>query len=111
MHSGYPVFFPANIKRPSSAEDERSWNTPEIPGPKMHNSSLRQPGYPEPIRTRGFASPDCSGFALSETYVYGWRHMSCRLWMTTHLLHKKALDLLPKMSASGVWPESRSQDA
>jgi hypothetical protein len=32
----------------------------------MHDSSLRQPGCPGP-RTRGFASPDCSGFARSET--------------------------------------------
>ena len=35
------------------------------PGAKMRTSSLRQPGRPD-FRTRGFASPDCSGFALSE---------------------------------------------
>jgi hypothetical protein len=70
-------------KRLSSAEDERSWNTPEKPGAKMHNSSLRQPGYPlshppslmlwrTSRRTRGFASPDFSGFALSEIFLVGF---------------------------------------
>jgi len=38
-----------------------------IPVAKMRFPSLRQPGDPE-IRTRGFASPDCSGFALSEYF-------------------------------------------
>jgi hypothetical protein len=31
----------------SSAEDERSWNTSLLPGPKMRYSPLRQPGRPE----------------------------------------------------------------
>jgi hypothetical protein len=33
----------------------------------MHIPSLRQPGDPD-FRTRGFASPDHSGFALSEYF-------------------------------------------
>jgi len=35
----------------------------------MHISSLRQPGYPFYFWTRGFASPDYSGFARSENVV------------------------------------------
>jgi hypothetical protein len=50
----------------SSAEDERSCKTP-FPETKMRVSSLRQPGYPD-FRTRGFASPDYSDFALSEIF-------------------------------------------
>jgi hypothetical protein len=40
-----------------------------MPGAKMHASPLRQPGCPLLSNrqwTRGFASPDCSGFAFSE---------------------------------------------
>ena len=52
----------------SSAEDERSWNGLRLPVPKKSNSSLRQPGCPE-CGIRGFASPDFSGFALSEIFT------------------------------------------
>ena len=69
-----------NKKRPSSAEDERSWNIPVLPGPRMQDSSLRQPGCPPALkeaRARGFASPDRSGFALSEFWLS--QPTSCRL--------------------------------
>jgi hypothetical protein len=49
----------------SSSEDVSAPCVGNLPGAKMHISSLRQPGYPV-IRTRGFASPDFSGFARSE---------------------------------------------
>jgi hypothetical protein len=54
----------------SSSEDESAPCVGTIPGAKM-NSSLRQPGYPF-CRTRGFASPDYSGFALSENLFFSY---------------------------------------
>ena len=42
---------PEDKKRPSSAEDERSWSVPDPPGPKMEISSLRQPGRPPALRS------------------------------------------------------------
>ena len=53
---------------PPSAEDERPCITP-LPEPKIRVSSLRQPGYPD-LRTRSFAPPDYSGFALSEFNLF-----------------------------------------
>jgi len=52
-------------KRSSSAEDERSWLTFNSRVPRCISHLFGNPAIPN-IRIRGFASPDCSGFALSE---------------------------------------------
>jgi len=56
----------------SSSEDESAPCVGTMPDARMLDSSLRQPGYPlsEILRrTRGFASPDFSGFACSENLL------------------------------------------
>ena len=56
----------------SSAEDERSWSVPDPPGPKMNTHLFGNPAIRLPSKRqwiRGFASPDCSGFALSEFWL------------------------------------------
>jgi len=63
----------------------------------MHISSLRQPGYPFYFWTRGFASPDYSGFARSENVV---STIIATEVLFTKLPQKKAtLFLLSKMSS------------
>jgi len=81
----------------------------------MHISSLRQPGYPFYFWTRGFASPDYSGFARSEN-VYKLRLIEQHLALhfeqksTGHSI-KKERSYLPKIRALLVSVNTGCQDA
>ena len=89
--SGTGIILLSQKKHSTSAEDE-CLSTGQRPGPKMHNSSLRQPGDPAKYRTRGFASPDCSGFARSEIQNCHRRFHRCLI------LHHELFQLVFKLS-------------
>jgi len=68
-------------KRPSSAEDERSWNIPVLPGPKMKDSPLRQPGCPPALKEA--ADP--------------WLCVTRSLWFCPFGVLVVAADILPRV--------------
>jgi hypothetical protein len=74
----------------------------DMTGPKMRVHLFGNPAILN-FRIRGFASPDYSGFALSElSYILSGK-MIVKLVIPRGLLKQKSAHLLPKMSAFGIF--------